>query len=63
MADESRIGLQELLRKAQIEGDAEFLKQGVGVISFGGVLVTLVELRGALLPLDGLNLAAHCLSL
>jgi transposase-like protein len=29
----SRIGLQELLRKAQIEGDAEFLKEGVRVLS------------------------------
>jgi putative transposase len=33
MADELRIGLQELLRKAQIEGDAEFLKKGVRVLS------------------------------
>ncbi len=27
MADELRIGLTELLRKAQIEGDADFLKR------------------------------------
>ncbi len=27
MADELRIGLMELLRKAHIEGDAEFLKE------------------------------------
>jgi hypothetical protein len=33
MADELRIGLQELLRKAQIEGDAQFLKEGVRVLS------------------------------
>ena len=33
MADESRIGLQELLREAQIEGDADFLKEGVRVLS------------------------------
>jgi hypothetical protein len=33
MADELRIGLQELLRKAQIEGDAGFLKEGVRVLS------------------------------
>ena len=33
MADELRIGLQELLRKAHIEGDAEFLKEGVMVLS------------------------------
>lgn len=33
MADELRIGLTELLRKAQIEGDAEFLKEGVRALS------------------------------
>jgi len=33
MADELRIGLQELLRKAHIEGDAEFLKEGVRGLS------------------------------
>ncbi len=33
MADELRIGLKELLRKAQIEGDADFLKEGVRVLS------------------------------
>ncbi len=33
MADELRIGLKELLRKAHIEGDAEFLKEGVRVLS------------------------------
>jgi transposase-like protein len=33
MADELRIGLQELVRKAQIEGDAELLKEGVRVLS------------------------------
>ena len=33
MADELRIGLKELLRKAQIEDDAEFLKEGVRVLS------------------------------
>jgi putative transposase len=33
MADQLRIGLSELLRKAQIEGDAEFLKEGVRVLS------------------------------
>ena len=30
MADELRIGLSELLRKAMIEQDADFLKEGVG---------------------------------
>jgi transposase-like protein len=33
MADELRIGLKELLRKAHIEGDAKFLKEGVRVLS------------------------------
>ena len=33
MADELRIGLSELLRKAQMEGDAEFLKEGVRALS------------------------------
>ena len=28
MADELRIGLQELLRKAQVEGEADFLRGG-----------------------------------
>jgi putative transposase len=33
MADELRIGLQELLRKAKIEHDADLLKEGVRVLS------------------------------
>lgn len=33
MADELRIGLQELLRKAMIDHDADFLKEGVRVLS------------------------------
>ena len=33
MADELRIGLQQLLCKAQIEGDADFLKEGVRVLA------------------------------
>jgi putative transposase len=33
MADELRIGLTDLLRKAHIEGDAEFLKEGVRALS------------------------------
>ena len=33
MADELRIGLAELLRKAMIEHDADFLKEGVRVLS------------------------------
>ena len=33
MADELRIGLSELLRKAMIEQDASFLKEGVRVLS------------------------------
>lgn len=33
MADKLRIGLSGLLRKAQMEGDAEFLKEGVRALS------------------------------
>jgi len=33
MADELRIGLSELLRKAMIDQDADFLKEGVRVLS------------------------------
>ena len=33
MADELRIGLSGLLRKAQIQGDADFLKEGVRALS------------------------------
>ena len=33
MADELRIGLTELSGKAHIEGDAEFLKEGVRALS------------------------------
>ena len=33
MADELRIGLQELLRKAMIEQDAGFFKEGIRVLS------------------------------
>jgi hypothetical protein len=33
MADELRIGLTHLLRKAQIEHDADFLKEGVRALS------------------------------
>ena len=33
MADELRIGLQELLRKARMEHDAHLLKEGVRVLS------------------------------
>jgi transposase-like protein len=33
MADELRIGLAQLLRKAQVEGDADFLKEGVRALS------------------------------
>ena len=33
MADELRIGLSELLHKAMIEHDADFLKEGVRVLS------------------------------
>ena len=33
MADELRVGLSELLRKAQLEDDADFLREGVRVLS------------------------------
>ncbi len=33
MADEMRVGLLELLRRAQIEGDRGFLREGVRVLS------------------------------
>jgi hypothetical protein len=33
MTDEPRIGLRELLRKARMDGDADFLKEGVRVLS------------------------------
>ena len=33
MADELRIGLAQLLRKAQIKHDADFLKEGVRALS------------------------------
>ncbi len=33
MADQLRMGLAELLRKAQMEHDADFLKEGVRVLS------------------------------
>ncbi len=33
MADELRIGLTELLRKAQMEGDGDFLREGVRVLA------------------------------
>ncbi len=32
MADELRMALSELLRKAQMEGDADFLREGVRVL-------------------------------
>jgi putative transposase len=33
MADELRIGLKELMRKAQVEGDADFLREGIRALS------------------------------
>ena len=33
MADQLRIGLTELLRKAQMEGDTDFLREGVRVLA------------------------------
>jgi transposase-like protein len=47
MADELRIGLSELLRKAMIEQDADFLKEGVRVHSQALVEMEVQEHVGA----------------
>jgi putative transposase len=47
MADELRIGLSELLRKAMIEQDANFLKEGVRVLSQALMEVEVQEHVGA----------------
>ena len=33
MADDFRMALEELLRKAQMDGDAEFLREGVQTLA------------------------------
>ena len=47
MADELRIGLQQLLRKATIEQDADFLKEGVWVLSQALMEIEVEEHVGA----------------
>ena len=47
MADESRIGLQELLRKAQMEGDVDFLREGVRVLAQALMEIEIEEHLGA----------------
>ena len=47
MADELRIGLRELLRKAMIDHDADFLKEGVRVLSQAVMEVEVEEHIGA----------------
>ncbi len=47
MADELRIGLSELLRKAMIDHDASFLKEGVRVLSQALMEMEVQEYVGA----------------
>ena len=47
MADELRIGFQELLRKASMEHDAYFLKEGVRVLSQALMEMEVEEYVGA----------------
>lgn len=47
MADELRIGLSELLRKAMIEQDADFLKEGLRVLSQALMEMEVEEYVGA----------------
>lgn len=47
MADELRIGLQELLRKASMESDADLLKEGVRVLSQALMEMEVQEYVGA----------------
>jgi transposase-like protein len=47
VADELRIGLTQLLRKAQMEHDADFLKEGVRVLSQALMEMELEEHVGA----------------
>jgi putative transposase len=47
MADELRIGLSELLRKARMEHDADFLKEGVRVLSQALMEMEVEEYLGA----------------
>ncbi len=47
MADELRIGLSELLRKAQVEHDTDFLKEGVRALSQALMEIEVEEHIGA----------------
>lgn len=47
MADELRVGLEELLRKAQMEEDADFLRDGVRVLSQALMELEVSEQLGA----------------
>ena len=47
MADELRIGLQELLRKAMMDGDADFLREGVRVLAQAFMEMEIEEHLGA----------------
>jgi putative transposase len=47
VADELRIGLQKLLRKAMIDEDADFLKEGVRALSQALMELEVQELLGA----------------
>jgi putative transposase len=47
MADHLRIGLVELLRKAQMEHEADFLKEGVRVLSQAHMEMEVEEHIGA----------------
>jgi hypothetical protein len=47
VADELRIGLSELLRKAMIDQDADFLKEGVRVLSQALMEMEVQEHAGA----------------
>ena len=47
MADELRIGLSELLRKAMIDQDADFLKEGLRVLSQALMEMEVEEYVGA----------------
>jgi transposase-like protein len=53
MADEMRIGLAQLLRKAQVQGDADFLKEGVRALSQALMEMEVEQHIGASLATSG----------
>ena len=55
MANELRLGLRELLRKARIEHNSDFLKEGIKVLS-----QALMELRGAMYTLGRTHTVSGC---